>query len=56
MRKLYKDLKPLFLVASVAWVFGFFGMLGASTGAKLVNVAVVIAYEESPAEEKNDDE
>lgn len=56
MRRIYKELKPLFLVASAAWVLGFFGILGASAGAKFVDVALVIAYEESPVEESDSDE
>lgn len=56
MKKLYKELKPLFLVASAAWVLGFFGMLGAHQGAKVAGVVLAIAYEESPAEESGSDE
>ncbi|MDM8181278.1 hypothetical protein [Marinobacter salarius] len=56
MTKLYKELKPLFMVASAAWVLGFFGMLGAHQGAKLTGVVLAIAYEESPSKEISDDE
>lgn len=49
MKKLCKDLKPLLLIASAAWVFGFMGMLGANQAAKLVGVSIAIAYEEAPA-------
>ncbi|TBW58531.1 hypothetical protein EZI54_03875 [Marinobacter halodurans] len=48
MKRFYKDLKPLLLIASAAWVFGFMGMLGANQAAKLVGVSIAIAYEEGP--------
>lgn len=56
MSKLYKELRPFIVAACAAWVLGFFGILGAHQGAKLIGVALVIAYEESAAEENVSDE
>lgn len=47
MKKLYKDFKPFFVIASAAWIFGFMGLLGAHQAGKLVGVSVAIAYESS---------
>jgi len=51
MKKLYNDFKPFLVIASAAWVFGFMGLLGASSAGKLVGVTLVVAYEEAPKNE-----
>jgi len=56
MEKIKKEAKAMVMIASAAWLLGFMGMLGASAGAKFVGAAVVVAYEESPAEEVSADE
>lgn len=56
MERIKKELKALAMIASAAWLLGFMGMLGASAGAKVVGVAVVIALEEPAAEEVKADE
>jgi hypothetical protein len=56
LKKVAEDAFGLLGLVALAWLLGFSMMSGGIVAASYHDVAVVIAYEEAPTEEKADDE